>query len=390
MTDPPGPETLVAARATTGAGDPPSNSGDLVVIGSGDGDGASTPARSPSTPAAAILAGLAVPGLDLDEARHLVTVRSARRIRRRRVVMGSTCAVVAVGLAVLLWPRPDPREINADGERTTTTSSTIAPATTAPPTESTVVVTTVAPTTSVAPTLTTLPVTTLAPTTTVPPNQPMAVSARLVDVDGRAIGDPAVAQTVVLEVSWSDADVVDPASVSATADFGDPAVSLPISGTTRPPCDGHGSGATGVIKVPFRYATPTVAGQSTNIRVEVTACDGQGAYGERRTLEVPVRVAAAASGSRAVVIGGGDGRSPDAGEVIDPAGAVLSPPRVPDLQQVLADGSTRATVATVPATQAGRLLLKWGTACQETQSPVAPGTESITLALRPGMVSCPL
>ncbi len=351
--------------------------------------GGVAPRERQTSPTAAILAGLAVPGLDLDEARHLVTMRAGRRIRRRRAVLGSTCAFVAVGLAVLLWPRPDPQEINADGERSTTTTSAIAPATTAPSPVTTVPVTTVAPSTVAPSTVPTVPITTLAPTTTLPPNQPLTATARLLDAHGRATTTPTAGQTVTLEITWTDPDALDVASVAATTEFGDPAVALPISGSTRPPCDRPGGGANGVITVPFRYATPTPAGASTTIRVEVTACDGHGTYGERRTMDVPVTVGPAAAGSRTLIVAGGDGRSPDAGEVVDPSGAVLAPPRLPDLTQVLPDGSARATVATIASTYSGPLLLRWGAACQETQSPVVAGTGSATLPLRPGLVACP-
>ncbi|UDY36418.1 hypothetical protein [Dermatobacter hominis] len=364
--------------------------------GSGDGDrGAprvdgSDGAEGPEpSPASVVLAGLAVPGLDLDEARHLVGVRAGRRLRRRRAVLGGVGAVCAVALGVLLWPHPDPEEINADGDRTTTTTTTIAPATTAPVVVTTVPMTTVPTSTTTGPTLTTVPVTT-APPTTVPPNQVMTASATLVDAEGRPTTTPAAGQAVVLQVTWSDPDVVDAAAVGATADFGDPAITLPVAASAeRPPCDGRGTGANGTIAVPFRYATPTAEGASTVIRVEVTACDGNGAYGERQRIDVPVRVAAPAPGTRAVVVGGGDGRSPDAAEVLAAAGALLTPPRVPDLAQVLPDGTTRATVATIPTTYSGGMLLRWGSTCQATASAVTAGTGTVTTVLVPGLATCP-
>jgi hypothetical protein len=369
--------TSTAASGGGGSGD-----GDRAVPGEARAGGTGGPDPSP---AAAVLAGLAVVGLDLDEARHLVALRAGRRLRRRRAVLGGVGAVCAVALAVVLWPHPDPEEINADGDRTSTTTSTIAPATTAPVVVTTVPVTTVPASTTTGPTLTTVPITTV-PTTTVPPNQAMTATAKLVDAEGRDVPAPVVGQTVTLQVSWSDPDVPDPGAVAATADFGDPAITLPVAASDRPACDGPGQGGTGTIAVPFRYATPTAPGAATVIRVEVTACDGNGAYGERHRVDVAVRVAGPAQDRRIVVVGGGDGRSPDAAEVL--AGTEVLGPRTPDLTQVLPDGITRATVAAIPATYSGPLYLRWGTSCQVTASSIAAGTATITNVLAPGE-SCP-
>lgn len=365
--------------------------GDRAAAGDGSaGDGTSIAGGAHDdgpSPLAAVLAGLAVPGLDMEKARHLVRLRAGRRMRRRRVVLGGVGAICAVTLAIVMWPHPDPEEINADGDRTTTTTTTtIAPATTAPLVETTIGVTTVAPSTTVPAVVTTVPITTVPPTT-IPPNQAMTATAKLVDTEGKDLTAPVAGQTVALQVSWSDADVADPASVEATADFGDPAVTLPVTGSTRPACDGPGTGANGVITVPFRYATPSGAGETRSIRVEVTACDGNGSYGERLRLDVPVRVVAAPADRRVVVVGGGDGRSPDAAEVL--AGSEVVAPRLPDLTQVLPDGATRATVATIRSNYSGPVFLRWGTSCQQSKDPVSAGSSTVTLPLTPGPSACP-
>ena len=353
--------------------------GDTSTDGS-DGAIDGRPAEAPGheSPGAAVLAGLAVPGLDLDEARHLVGVRAARRLRRRRAVLGGAAAFVAVGLAVVLWPQADPQEINADGDREVVTTTTTPPATVPAPVETTVVVTTVAPTTTAAPVVTTVP------TTTVPPNRTMTVTATLRGTNGVATAGEAV----VLDVAWSDPDLPAGTPVDVVATFGDPLVTRPIVAAGAPPCDAPGPGASGTRQLPFRYAT---AGQLT-IQVEVTACGGTGAYGELKTVQVPVDVRAPAAGRRVVVVGGGDGRDPDAAEII--AGTEIVAQRsVPDLVQVLPDGTTRATVATNSDAFAGDLYLRWGTppdaSCQVTgPPPLAPGVDPVTALLAPGLVSC--
>lgn len=337
------------------------------------------------SPGSQVLAGLAADGLDLDEARHLVDVRAARRLRRRRTAWGAAAAVVLVGAAVWAWPRPDPQELVADGDhdRTTTTSSVV-PATTAAP-----ALTTVAPTTVVATTAPSTVVTTVAPatTTTAAPNQPMVVTAQLVaEPEGRP---PRVGEAVTIRVNWSDPDLADPASVDVRADFGDPLVTRPLNATGRPPCTARGGGAAASVDLPFRYAS---AGEH-RVQVEATACDGVGPYGERRVLQVPIQVQGPAEGRRAVVIGGGDGRSPDTAAVL--AGVETVGRREPELTQVLPGTTTRATVAVIDASYAGALFLRWGdppgASCQVTAADqsIDAGASPVTALLAVGPASCP-
>ena len=377
--------------------------GDHVAAGDGPaGDGTSSAGGAHDdgpSPLAAVLAGLAVPGLDMEKARHLVRLRAGRRMRRRRVVLGGVGAVCAVTLAIALWPHPDPEQINADGDRTTTTSTTtIAPATTVPLVETTIGVTTVAPSTTVPAVVTTVPITTVPPTT-IPANQAMTASAKLVAAPGQTtpISGAVAGQTVYLRIDWSDPDLADAASVEVTTDFRDPEVTLPITAAERPPCGQPGAGASGVVEVPFRYSTPTESNQPRSISIEITACDGNGTYGERQTLDLPVTVTAPApapaptNSRRIVVIAGGDGRSPDAAKVVGQGGVVLAELREPDLLQVLADdGATRASVAAISATYQGPLYLRWGdNSCQRAATDVSAGSGTVTLPLIPGPSACP-
>lgn len=354
----------------------------------------SSVAETPATdsPGAQVLAGLAVPGLDLDKARHMVDVRAARRLRRRRTVWGAAAAVVLVGIAVWAWPRPDPQELVADGDRDpTTTTTTPVTASSTVPVLTTVVPTTVPSSTTAAPTVTTVPPTT---STTTAPNQPMAVTAQIVPTPGGA--PPRVGETVTVRVNWSDPDLADPATVDVRADFGDPLVTRALSTAARPPCTARGGGAAALVDVPFRYAS---SGPRT-VQVEVTACDGVGPYGERKVVQVPVQVQAPETGRRAVVIGGGDGRSPDSAAVL--AGVETVARRDPELTQVLPDGTTRATVAVIDAAYAGPLHLRWGeppgASCQVTASdqsvtavepPDSRRDHAVGVRLAPGPAACP-
>lgn len=364
---------------TPAPADGPGRAGD----GPGGGPGPSPDRPGASmTPGAAVLAGLVVDDLDLDEARHLVKVRSARRLRRRRLAVGCTATLTVLALVFVLWPQPDPQEINADGDREVTTTITTLPATTPTTVATTVVVTTVAPT------VTTAPVVTTVPPTTLPPNQAMTVSATLRGANGVATAGDAV----VLDVAWTDPDLAPDARVEVFADFGDPLVTVPISSSPSAPCEAPGPGTTGGRQVPFRYAS---TGRLT-IQVEVVACGGTGAFGELRKIQVPVDVQAPPAGQRIAVVGGGDGRDPDVAEVL--AGAdVIAPRPVTDLVQVLPDGTTRATVARIPDGFSGELYLRWGAppdaSCQVTVATPPPsvtaGTAPVTALLRPGPEACP-
>ncbi len=341
---------------------------------------------SASSTTAAVLALLSVPHLDTGRIRRLVDVRAGRRLRRRRGLLGVAAAVVTLGITIAVWPRPEPQEISADRDQSTSTSSTTTTTTTPPADMTTVPVTTmtsVSTTTTAA--VTTVPTT--APTTTVPPNKPMTVQAEL--LDGATMvptSSPVAGQTVVLRVRWNDPDLTDPTLVDVNAEFGDPLVTRPIVATPRPTCERVGGGASAMVDIPFRYSsvnTPT-------IQVEVTACDGAGPFGERITTTVPVKVAAPATGSRIVVLAGVEGdRQPDAGEVV--AGASVTPKRTPELPLVLTSDGSPATVAPVPATHAGGLLLRWQpTVCQPSATPatITAGTETLRVVLGPTSSNC--
>ncbi|MBS1837679.1 MAG: hypothetical protein JST64_08275 [Actinobacteria bacterium] len=354
-----------------------------ATLDEADGADATGVVGQPS-PVALLLAGLAVDGLDLDRARYAVAVRAARRTRRRRTWMGGTGAVLAVVAVIALWPRTDPAKVVIADASTTTTTTTIATSTTTGPI-TTVVPTTVA-TTTLAPTLTTVPTTLPATTTTtLPPNRPMTVSATLATAGGTAV----VANTVTLNVTWSDPDLADPSAVVVTADFGDPLVGLPNASAPRAPCESPGTGASGTTPIAFRYASSG----ATTIKVVVSACGGAGPYGEQQTLAVPVQVQPLPLGRRAVVIGGGDGRSPDTAAVL--AGAETVPKRDPELTQVVPNSTTRATVAAIDATYSGPLQLRWGdpptTSCQVTapDQSVTAGTAAVRVLLATGLATCP-
>lgn len=365
----------------------------IVVLDAADRGDAVEVSDGP-TPGALVLAGLAVSGLNLTEAHHLVTVRAIRQLRRRRIALSGLAAVVVVALGIMLWPHPDPQEINADGDRSTTSAptTTAAPVTTVAPVITTIAPTTVVPVTTAKPVVTTVPPTT---TTTIPPNQPMVVSAQLVGLDGQPVSSVTVGAATMVRVDWSDADLADPSTVDVHTDFRDPLLALAITGTPRSPCTAHGGGASGRVDVPFRFSTPTDLGGSSKVVVEVTACDGAGAFGERHTVEVPVSVTAIPDQRAAVLVGVLDGRAPDAAEVLAGAsGAVLAPRRTPELNQVLAsDGATRATVATIPANYAGALVARWSepSACQKSAQPaeVAAQPQTVKVVLDPSPVSCP-
>lgn len=352
---------------------------DVEVTGAdpGAGDAAAV------SPMASILAGLAVTDLDLDRARHLVSLRAGRRLRRRRLTLTGAGALLAVALAVVLWPRPAPREVVAADATTTTTSTSSTTTTTVAPTITTVATT--APITTAAPVITTVP-TTIA-TTTVAPNRPMTVTAQVLSSPA---GLPVQAgDTVTLRVTWSDPDLADASTVAISADFGDPLVALPADASTRPPCNQAGPGASGVVDVPFRFASSGALA----VKVDVTACGGGGTYGEHQTVQVPVQVQAPDAGRRVVVVAGGDGRSPDAAAVL--VGSETVPKRVPDLTQVVPKTTTRATVAVIDATFVGQLFLRWGdppagTCYGSMPGAVTAGSNPLPVPLAPGPVpSCP-
>lgn len=346
--------------------------------------GADPGADDAVSPIESILAGLAVTGLDLDRARHLVSLRAGRRLRRRRLTLTGAGALLAVALAVVLWPRPEPREVVAADASTTTTSTSSTTTTTVAPTITTVPTT--MPITTAAPVITTVPTT--MPTTTVAPNRPMTATAQVLT---SPVGVPVQAgDNVTLRVNWSDPDLADASAVVVRADFGDPLVALPADSSTRPPCNQAGPGASGVVDVPFRFASSG----ALVIKVDVTACGGGGTYGEHQTVQVPVQVQVPDAGRRVVVVAGGDGRSPDAAAVL--AGRETVPKRVPDLTQVIPDGTTRATVAVIDATYAGPLYLRWGdppaATCQVSAADqsVTAGATPLTVRLAPGPApSCP-
>lgn len=337
-------------------------------------------------PVTAVLAGISVADLDLDRIRHLVEVRSRRRLRRRRGLLGGAAVLVAITAAALVWPSPEPQEISADRDQDTSTSST-ASTTSEPVAVTTVPVTTVSTVSTSTTAAVTTVVPTIATTTTVAPNKPMTVQAELLDGTTMApAAKPVAGRTVVLRVRWSDPDLSDPAVVDVNAEFGDPLLAMPIAAEPRPSCDRAGGGSSALVDIPFRYSsvgTPT-------IQVEVTACDGAGLYGERVVQSLPIKVEAPEAGTRLVVLAGVEGgRSPDAGEVV--AGSAVSGRRTPELPLVLKSDGAPATVAPIPATHAGGVLLRWQpTVCQPSMSPaiVEPGNTTLRVLLGPTTSSC--
>lgn len=364
--------------------------------GSLHGESAAGP--SGMSPIAAILAGLAVHGLDIDHAREVVAIRAARRLRRRHTVMACVAVVFGLALTVAVWPRHEPRKVVAADDNTSTTvtseatSTTVAAVTTVPP--SITSPPTTAPPVSITTVTTTIPTT----TSTAVVVRPLAVTAQLHtgDATGPSTSAAVAGQTVTLRVQWSDPDLADPNAVSVHADFGDPLLALPVSSTTHPPCDTRGNGASGIVDVPFRYSTvdPALGRLDTKVRIEVTSCDGAGAYGKRVTLELPVTVTAPSVGQRIVVLAGAEGgRSPDAAEAR--TSVATYPPRSPDVGAVLAgDGINKATVVVVPSSFAGPMTLRWttptGVVCQTTRDPatIPPGSGTVRAMLGPSS-TCP-
>lgn len=340
------------------------------------------PGPSAPSPMSSILAGLSVAGLDLDRARQAVDLRAARRLRRRHVTMGGAAALVLVALTVVLWPRAEPRKVVTAGE-TTTSSTTTAPTTTTAAVVTTVAPTTVAPTTSAAvTTITTVPPT-IATTTTAPPNLPVTVSSQLLGPNGQPTTSATAGDAVTLRVKWTDPDLADPSTVDVHVEFGDQLVTLPVTASRRPPCDTRGNGFSGQVDVPFRYS---MVGTAT-IQVEVTSCDGAGAYGGRANQTISVPVVAPPAGRRIAVLAGvADGRSGDAGVVV--TGAATTPKRSPEIPLVSKADSGPVTVASIPSTFAGLLSLTWvdpaPMQCQPSQTPLAAGADGSTVMVRLG------
>lgn len=315
--------------------------------------------RPTLSPTSAVVAGLAVAGLDLRTARAVVDARAGRRLRARRIALGSCAAVAVIGLGIAVFPRPEPDDVVADADSSTTTSSV--PDTTLPP-DTVPVAAPAAPTTAVTTTTVRKPVIVLPPPPTAPPptlapNQPLNVSIV-------APGSVTAGDTVDVSVQWSDPDFADPAGLQIAAVWGDPAVTLPVGGESRPACDAPGPGGSGTVPLRFRYATPGIY----QVSVQASACDGAGAYGEDRTLTTQIEVKAPA-GERVVVAGGAaGGRSPDAAEVtFVPASPTspVPPPIAPraELGQVDTSGG-RVGVIRVPVDFVGEVQFHWGGDCQ--------------------------
>jgi hypothetical protein len=223
-----------------------------------------------------------------------------------------------------------------------------APVTTAP-------ATTVAPTTTAKLPVLTLPPPTIATTTTLPPNQAMSVTLNVVTPSVQA------GQTAEVQVLWSDQDLADPLGVRTTSVWGDPGLSFAVAADGRPPCESPGVPGSGTVPLNFRYSAPG----TYQVAVQVSACDGVGAYAEDRTLTAQITVSAPQAGVRAVVLAGDSGGRPlDAATVqFDPDGpapAVTVGPRTPTLAQVTTAGGAPATVVQLPADGAGVVQLSWG------------------------------
>lgn len=239
----------------------------------------------PLSPTSLVAAGLAVPGLDLRTAHAVVDAHAGRRVRFRRGVLGGCATLVLVAGLVLAVDTDEPNDVIADGDEAPSsivTSTTAAVAETVPVPAATVPATTVAPTSTVkAPVLTVPP--TIA-TTTVPPNQPMSVTLNVVTPSVEA------GQTAEVQVLWSDPDIADPLGVRTTSVWGDPAVTFPVSGEGRPPCQAPGLPGSGTIPLNFRYATPAPAPGRYTVSIQVSSCDGVGEYAEDRTLTAEITV----------------------------------------------------------------------------------------------------
>jgi hypothetical protein len=325
----------------------------------GGATAAATSVDGPS-PTAAVVAGLAVPGLDLRTARQVVDLRAARRVRFRRAVAGGAAALVVLALGVVLFPRHDPDDVVADGDRTTTTSSTT---TTAPPV--TAAPTTLAPVTTVAPTTTvkaapiTLPPTTTAPTTTLPPVQPITVTG--------AVGGGTAGANYVVTVNWTDPTPgAAPNGVKATVVWGGDVVTTPAPSDV--PCSPPGT----PLVLTGRYAQ---TGKRL-VQVELSRCNGTGDSTEVQ-IDADVK---ATPGSYVVLVGGAaGGQSLDAANAT--AGGAALPKRDPDLSQTDTETGQPVTVLLVPSTYTGPLELRWGSTCQAT-APVSSSTP-----LRPVMLT---
>jgi hypothetical protein len=322
-----------------------------------DGDG-----TRPAAPAA--VAPSVTPEDDLSHLLAVADARARRRRRRRGGAAGIAAAVLlAVPAAVVLVDDGPPEQVETVAGPTTTaptTTSTTAstvPVTvpvTAPPAP---VATTTAPTTVPATTTTTLP-----PTTAPPANQPLRATLEVLTPQVQA------GATASLRVSWSDPDLADP-DVRIVDVWGDPEVFLAFEPSTRPACEAPGPGGSGTRDLRFRYTTPG----TYTVSVVLTACDGNGTFGERAGLTATVEVLAptvAGTPGRAVVAvvdaGGPDAESavatftPTGGPAVvldarEPAVALRAPGGAP--------GST-ATVLRLPDGAVGELRLEAGGSCR--------------------------
>jgi hypothetical protein len=331
------------------------------------GDTAPSGAPAPQLSAtAAVVAGLAVPDLDLRTARGVVDARARRRLRTRRGALGVAALVAVLAVGWVLVPGSEPRSVvaDADGDATTTTpgSSTTLPVT-VPVTGPVTATTASSTTTTVKAPVTTLPVPTTAPPTTLPPNQPMTASV--------TVGGTQVGQVVTLDVQWSDPDLGDPGGPRVTADWKDPNVTTAIVDDTRPSCDAPGAPGSGTISVPFRYSSPG----TYRVTVQIRTCDGQGAYAEDQTITTSVVVAppnppAGGSGTwRGVVLRSGTGAPPpDAATVsfVPDAGspAVADRGPVQDLSLVSTTDGAPVTIVSVPQSFRGQAALHEGGSCR--------------------------
>lgn len=305
----------------------------------GEGPAAGT-ASSPT--AASVAAGLAEPGLDLRTARGVVELRARRRLRRRRTLVGAVAVVAVLAAVATVLRRDETREVVADADEPSTTTTAPTTSTSSPPvsTAPVTVPVTEAPSTIDVPT----PQTTAPPPPpppTVPPNRPLEATLR-----GPASVPPGV--TARFEVSWSDPDFADPAGPRLVVNWGDRTVSVPPPPPAGGPCGFPGPGSGGSRTLAFRFAAPGVH----TVRVEVSGCGGQGAYGESRTVEASITV----TPGPALVVATPPGRPPAGArvEIVRGDGTVQTvEEQVPDLGAVLAEAPTRPAVVLPLAVGAG-------------------------------------
>lgn len=340
-------------------------------------DGPSTADPPGFSPTAAVVAGLAVAGLDLATARAVVDARARRRVRARRGMLAGGAAVALLGVVIALIPRDRPDDVIADAGTTTTTgytSSTVppetVPGTTAAPVTSAVTTTTTRPPSTTSPVTTTT-----TPPTTLAPNQPLTAS--LASPTAVPVG-----KVVTLEIKWSDADLGDPTGPRATAVWGDVNVTAPISAETRPPCDAPGAPGSGSLPLQFRYSR---AG-TYNVTVQIRTCDGVGAFAENQTFTTTVTVNDAKDAQgvtlRGVVLKGpSGGPSPDGSTLTytATAGAEQAPREaVPILGLISTVDGTPVTVAVVGPDFVGSVRAKQAGVCAI--GLIRPGSDPVTLA----------